>query len=55
MPLDQLLTLLRTGSVGGRGDAVRWAPRPVEECREALLAVLPRAAAEKEFFDRLLD
>ena len=52
---DELLPLLRTDFLEGVGDAARWAARLVEECREALVLVLPLRDSEIAFLDRLLD
>ncbi len=51
----QLVPTLRFGAIqetGGRGN---YGTRLVEECRQALSAVLPFTDNEREFLDRLLD
>jgi predicted nucleotidyltransferase component of viral defense system len=49
----QLLPLLRQGPAAERAE--EWTQRIMRECRQAMSAVLPFSAAEREFLDRLLD
>ncbi len=51
---SQLLPALRTGTVQSV-DATTYGDMLVEECREALAALLPLSAAELAFLDLLLD
>lgn len=50
---NQLVPLLRSGSLRGVQDVEAWAERLVEETRQALGAVLPLSGPEMEFLDRL--
>ena len=52
---NSLLPLLRRDFLPGVDKNTDWATRLVEECRQALEAVLPLSKAEVEFLDRLLD
>ena len=52
---QKLLALLREPEVAMMGDPAARGRRLVEECRAALGAVLPLAASEREFLDRLLE
>jgi hypothetical protein len=52
---QKLLPLLREAEVAAMGDPATRGGRLVEECRALLGAVLPLAASEREFLDRLLD
>ena len=56
--LEKVAHLLPTLNVRGRGDHIssaEYGRRLVEECREALSAVLPIAENERAFLDLLLD
>lgn len=52
---NQLLPVLPIGHVQQQGTPAQWAKKLVEECRDALSAVLPISDPEREFLDRLLD
>lgn len=52
---NQLLPTFRNDDAGAIGQPEAWARNLVDECRSALVAVLPLADAEREFLDRLLD
>lgn len=52
---QQLVPLLRAGSVPARADLAAWSERLVSECRELLAVLLPLRAAETEFLDYLND
>ena len=51
----QLIPTLRRGAIQGAEDAGNYGKTLVEECRQALSAVLPFNDAEREFLDLLLD
>lgn len=51
----QLLPTLRLGAIRGTDGAGNYGKTLVEECRQALSAVLPFSDAEREFLDLLLD
>jgi predicted nucleotidyltransferase component of viral defense system len=50
---NQLLPLLRSGSLGEGQDVGKWTEKLVEETRQALGAVLPLSGPEMEFLERL--
>jgi len=52
---NQLLATLRRNDATAIGKPEFWARRMIDECREALGAVLPLSEPELEFLDRLLD
>ena len=50
---NQLVPLLRSGSLGEGQDMEEWTGQLVEETRQALGAVLPLSGPETEFLERL--
>lgn len=52
--LDQLLPVLDRRTIEKLGDTRAWAEKLLEECKEALRAVLPLQTNELEFLERLL-
>jgi len=52
---QQLVPLLRAGTVPPRAELATWSEHLVAECRDRLGAVLPFRAEEAEFLDRLND
>ena len=52
---SQLIPTLRFGAIQGTADAGNYGKTLVDECRQALSAVLPFNDAEREFLDLLLD
>ena len=52
---SQLLPTLRPGTIPGTTEAKNYGKELVEECRQALSAVLPFSDAERKFLDLLLD
>lgn len=52
---SQLFPTLQNDYVAGIKQPDTWTRRLVDECRDALNAVLPLSDAEREFLDRLLD
>jgi hypothetical protein len=51
----QLVPTLRLGAIEEVGESENYGRRLVEECRQALSAVLPFTDREREFLDLLLD
>lgn len=52
---NRLIPVIADDQTSGIHSTRRWAQQLVEECRDALSMLLPLAAAEREFLDRLLD
>jgi predicted nucleotidyltransferase component of viral defense system len=52
---NRLIPVIGGDQTSGTSNTSRWAQQLVEECRDALSILLPLAAAEQEFLDRLLD
>jgi predicted nucleotidyltransferase component of viral defense system len=53
--LNELLPVLCTAAAEEMAAPAQWASAMVNECRQALSAVLPFTGSEREFLDRILD
>lgn len=53
--LNELLPVLRAADAQQMAKPAAWAGTLVNECRQALGAVLPFTEPEREFLDRILD